>query len=226
MDNLDFLEVYFANADLNINLTEFAIDIGLVIITAGILSIIYKKFGTAISNRSLFARNFIILALTTMMIVSIIKSSLALSLGLVGSLSIIRFRTAIKEPEELAYLFLIVALGVGFGAGQRYVTLVFFLTIVVIISIRGAFNLFFSKRKNKNMYLRLKFDGEVDSTSKIIGLLEKYCSQVDIERINEEDNKREYLIAANINKAELVDSISADLRKNLEGVSLNFIKKS
>lgn len=226
MDNLDFLEVYFANADLNINLTEFGIDILLVIITAGILSIIYKKFGTAISNRSLFARNFIILALTTMMIVSIIKSSLALSLGLVGSLSIIRFRTAIKEPEELAYLFLIVALGVGFGAGQRYVTLVFFLTIVVIISIRGAFNLFFSKRKNKNMYLRLKFDGEVDSTSKIIGLLEKYCSQVDIERINEEDNKREYLIAANINKAELVDSISADLKENLEGVSLNFIKKS
>ena len=58
----------------------------------------------------------------TVVVISIVKSSLALSLGLVGALSIVRFRSAIKEPEELAYLFLSIGIGLGLGAGQRVVT--------------------------------------------------------------------------------------------------------
>ena len=57
-----------------------------------------------------------LITMTTMLIISIVKSSLALSLGLVGALSVIRFRAAIKEPEELTYLFLTIAIGLGFGA--------------------------------------------------------------------------------------------------------------
>ena len=52
-----------------------------------------------------------------------VKSSLALSLGLVGALSIVRFRAAIKEPEELIYLFLTIAAGLGTGAGQIKITI-------------------------------------------------------------------------------------------------------
>ena len=48
----------------------------------------------------------------------IVKNSIALSLGLVGALSIVRFRAAIKEPEELTYLFLVIATGLGTGSGQ------------------------------------------------------------------------------------------------------------
>ena len=48
---------------------------------------------------------------------------LALSLGLVGALSIVRFRTAIKEPEELAFLFFAIGLGIGLGDNQRLITL-------------------------------------------------------------------------------------------------------
>ena len=58
------------------------------------------------------------LSLITFLVILIVKSSLALSLGLVGALSIVRFRTPIKEPEELIYLFLAIALGLGYGAGQ------------------------------------------------------------------------------------------------------------
>ena len=52
----------------------------------------------------------------------IVKSSIALSLGLVGALSIVRFRTPIKEPEDLTYLFLSIALGVGYGSFQILIT--------------------------------------------------------------------------------------------------------
>ena len=67
--------------------------------------------------------------------ITIVKSSLALSLGLVGALSIVRFRAAIKEPEELVYLFLIIATGLGCGAGQIKLTAVgiIFALIVTVV---------------------------------------------------------------------------------------------
>lgn len=82
----------------------------------------YEHYGQSLSNRRKFARLLPVLALTTALVISIVKSSLALSLGLVGALSIVRFRTAIKEPEELAFLFIAIAIGLGVGADQRWIT--------------------------------------------------------------------------------------------------------
>ena len=62
----------------------------------------------------------------------VVKSSLALSLGLVGALSIVRFRTPIKEPEELVYLFLAIALGLGYAAGHTLMTTVIMALILII----------------------------------------------------------------------------------------------
>ena len=69
-----------------------------------------------------------------------VKSSLALSLGLVGALSVIRFRTPIKEPEDLAYLFLSIALGIGYGAIQIYATSIIFIIIILILNFFGKEN--------------------------------------------------------------------------------------
>src|SRR5687768_8190289 len=85
---------------------RFFVNMLLAAVLTYTLSLFYIRFGTAMSNRRKFARNFMLLALTTMMIIHIVQTSVALSLGLVGALSIVRFRAAIKEPEELAYLFL------------------------------------------------------------------------------------------------------------------------
>jgi hypothetical protein len=113
---------------------KFGDFIAALIFTAGtskLLAMIYQEFGTALSNRVRFAGNFVILACTTMLVISVVKTSLALSLGLVGALSIVRFRTAIKDPEELAFLFLNIALGLGFGSGQIAYTLIGFVAILL-----------------------------------------------------------------------------------------------
>jgi membrane-associated HD superfamily phosphohydrolase len=85
---------------------------------SSILAWYYARFGEALSNRHKFARLMPILCLATVLVISVVKASLALSLGLVGALSIVRFRTAIKDPEELIYLFLVIAIGIGLGADQ------------------------------------------------------------------------------------------------------------
>ena len=88
------------------------------IICSWLIKIFYTRYGMAMNNRDYFSTVFILLAITTVSVITIVKYSLALSLGLVGALSIVRFRAAIKEPEELIYLFLIIAIGLAFGSNQ------------------------------------------------------------------------------------------------------------
>lgn len=122
-----------ATQNLEINLQTFVTAILLSIFLAFLVQIVYIKFSTTLSNKREFSKTFLILAATTTIIITIVKSSLALSLGLVGALSIVRFRAAIKEPEELIYLFLLIAIGLGCGAGQFII--VFIGTLVVLILI-------------------------------------------------------------------------------------------
>ena len=76
----------------------------------------FERSGSTLSNRGEFAQVFPFVLLTTVRSITVVKSSLALSLGLVGALSIARFRIPIKKPEELAYLFTAIAIGLCLGA--------------------------------------------------------------------------------------------------------------
>ncbi len=133
MNTLENFEDFFVNQVPSISLSSFAINFIFAAILSTLLRKIYLTYGKSLSNRDKFSRNFFILTTTTMLIITIVKSSLALSLGLVGALSIVRFRAAIKEPEELAYLFLTIALGLGFGAGQTMITTIGFALITSVL---------------------------------------------------------------------------------------------
>ena len=90
---------YLVNSSASIPLVNFILNLTVAISLSIVLGKIYVRYGRSLSNRENFSENFQILTVTTMFIITIIKTSLALSLGLVGALSIIRFRTAIKEPD-------------------------------------------------------------------------------------------------------------------------------
>ena len=83
-----------------LSLTALAINLLLSILLSTVLAWFYTRYGKSLSNRAKFAQTLPVLALTTVFIISVIKSSLALSLGLVGALSIVRFRTAIRDVER------------------------------------------------------------------------------------------------------------------------------
>jgi hypothetical protein len=112
---------------------QFVINALLAALLSWLLSKYYIRFGRVVGNRSRFSGNFMLLALTTMLIIYIVKSSIALSLGLVGALSIVRFRAAIKEPEELVYLFLVIGIGLGMGANQPGITILAFVLIMALL---------------------------------------------------------------------------------------------
>lgn len=133
-------ERYIQEFSNSVSLSEFLLNILVASILAGLLRLFYIHFGNAISNRRRFANNFLPLALGTLLIIMIVKSSIALSLGLVGALSIVRFRAAIKDPEELVYLFMTIGVGLACGANQPILALI---AIVVILSV-----IWLSKRIN------------------------------------------------------------------------------
>lgn len=82
----------------------------------------YKKYSRSLGGKTFVGSVLPLIGLTVFLVITVVKSSLALSLGLVGALSIVRFRTPIKEPEELGYIFLTIAIGLGFGANFGLVT--------------------------------------------------------------------------------------------------------
>tara|TARA_B100000767_G_scaffold257366_1_gene265164 strand:+ start:137 stop:829 length:693 start_codon:yes stop_codon:yes gene_type:complete len=126
---------FFLNQNVQIELSNFILSLFCAAVLSFIVHLFYIRFSSTLSNRIEFSKNFVVLGVATCIVIMIVKSSLALSLGLVGALSIVRFRAAIKEPEELVYLFLIIAVGLGCGANQLIVTTVgiFFALLTIII---------------------------------------------------------------------------------------------
>ena len=99
----------------------------------------YTRFFPHISRSQSVFQTIFVISTITFLIISVVKSSLALSLGLVGALSIIRFRTPIKEPFELAYLFISISIGLGFGATQAAPTIVAVLFVLFVLSVYSKY---------------------------------------------------------------------------------------
>ena len=92
-----------------------------------------RKSSRLVVDTTQYMPLFLLLIPTMILIITVIKTSIALSLGLVGALSIIRFRTPIKEPEELAYIFIAIAIGLGLGANQVLATVVGFAVVAIVM---------------------------------------------------------------------------------------------
>ncbi len=193
--NLNFL----INNTIQIDLNSFIVSLLCSAILSLLIQLFYIKFSSSLSNRMNFSKNFVILGTTTCIIIVIVKNSLALSLGLVGALSIVRFRAAIKEPEELVYLFLVIAVGLGCGAGQIKVITVGILTSLLIIF---AYYLFLSKKKIEhseiiNLGIIIEEDVKHDEITEIINELKSISNE---------------LMFVSMSKTETTTNINLDIR--------------
>jgi len=171
-------------ADL-VNNQHFLFNAILAALLSYLLGRFYIRFGTTISNRKKFASIFMLLALSTMLIIYIVKSSIALSLGLVGALSIVRFRAAIKEPEELVYLFFVIGIGLGLGANQTMITLLAFVLILALLTIRNYMENKTLLRTQENMVLNIS-TSEIDIT-KVNEVLAGCFSLVELKRLDQQN---------------------------------------
>ena len=115
------------------NLTPWKIIIGLIMgcIVGLVIAFVYKRCYRGVLYSPTFALTLMMLTLITTPVVMCIKSDIALSMGMVGALSIVRFRTAVKDPMDTAYMFWALTMGILLGA-ELYVHA---LMVVLVISI-------------------------------------------------------------------------------------------
>ena len=227
MENIQSFEEFLAISSSNVPLSNFFKNMLLTAIFDSLLRWMYIVYGVSISNRRIFAKNFVIISLATMLIITIVKSSLALSLGLVGALSIVRFRAAIKEPEELSYLFLAIAIGLGFGANQSILTFVGFILIALVIILNHFFatkSLFGSLSEKPNIYVQISSeDKDSISLEKIASVLKKFCNAVDLKRLDETNRLFEASFLVEFDGYEKLDATKKALQEIDESITFSFI---
>ncbi|MEK7676954.1 MAG: DUF4956 domain-containing protein [Verrucomicrobiota bacterium] len=201
------------------SLPGFVLSLGLAAAFGVVLGQVYIHFGQSLSNRRLFARNFLLLTVTTTLIITLVKSSLALSLGLVGALSIVRFRAAIKEPEELAFLFLAIGVGLGLGAGQALVTIVAFIVILGLIVIRSLVR---GAPDQPNLYLTVTSPapGKL-SASQILDALSASGARASLKRFDETPDLVEASFLVDFKEVSKLEQFNQRLRELSPSVKVN-----
>ena len=131
----DILEASTSNLTSGANLTIFDVLVGLSasLICAAIISWTYRNSYQGVLYQKSFNLSLILICLVTTSVIMVISGNLVLSLGMVGALSIVRFRAAIKDPMDIVYMFWSVAVGIANGVANIKVSLTATIVISVLI---------------------------------------------------------------------------------------------
>jgi len=209
-----------------LSLVNLLINLAIGVPLAVLLRWHFERFGSTLSNRAEFSQVFPFILLTTTLIITVVKSSLALSLGLVGALSIVRFRTPIKEPEELAYLFFAIALGLGLGADQTVPTVVAGLAILGIVSVLRFAR---TAREATKLYLSVDLEGAASEHERIDALSEVIARHVrtsDLRRIDARQGSLEATYYVDVDESNRISALIDELNRSFPGIGVSFIDQS
>ncbi len=133
--------------------------------------LVYKKTYSGVMYSSSFGTTLVALTMITTVVILAVTSNVVLSLGMVGALSIVRFRTAIKEPLDIAFLFWSIAVGIVLAAGMIPLALVGSVIIGVILLV------FVNRKSHKNPYIVvIRCDGH-ESEKNAKAFLDKFAER-------------------------------------------------
>jgi len=220
------LDFFGGTGDAPFSVTELLLNMAIGMVMALIIRWHFLRFGSTLSNRDELGGVLPFVLLTTVLIITVVKSSLALSLGLVGALSIVRFRTPIKEPEELAYLFLSIAMGLGLGANQVVATISAGIFILVAMAAIKRYN---GREGGKNLYLSIRLPAN-DSGKCLLddlnAVISQHVSSSDLRRFDERSSGLDATYLLDIASTASLAPLSNDLRARFPDVTITFLDQN
>ena len=157
-----FLEEFSA-----ISMSEALIAIALSFVLSLFIVFIYRVTYAGVNYNRNFTGCLMMLSMVTTMVILVISSNMVLSLGMVGALSIVRFRTAVKEPTDTAFLFWAIATGIICGAG--YVTISILMTLLLGL-LFVAVHAFAGKQKNGTYMIVVRYDSDSEVEGKLMNV--------------------------------------------------------
>ena len=209
----------------NINIIDVIINSIICIFLSLVLKYVFLDRSKTHSNRFQFSNLLPILALTVYLVISVVKSSLALSLGLVGALSIVRFRTPIKEPEELLYLFIAISIGLGLAANQAILTTIVFSLLIILIYISSYKKNY--KENDYNLIIEFKQENPNQNLELIKDIVKNSFPVVEFVKF-EILEKPHQLIIFKVSMKDLknISSLENELSKNLNEYKLSYYESN
>ncbi|MFI3168465.1 MAG: DUF4956 domain-containing protein [Faecalibacterium sp.] len=187
---------------------EMILNLGVVMALCLFVFVVYRATTKRVNFYSNFGITIILTGVITSVIMMVIENNFALSLGMVGALSIVRFRSAIKDPVDTSYIFWSVAVGLAAGTGNHVLA-------VVASAAIGVFIIGFSLLAQQTGKELLIVRGEGVSTAQIAALLKAKKVRYRIKSKTSNQGLREYIVEISCRNSDfLLDEISV-----LEGVS-------
>ena len=187
MDKISFKDIIngkIFNIDFvgAVDIYDILIGLFITLILSFFIFFIYKKTYSGVVYSHNFNVSLVLMALITSLIIMTIRSNLVLSLGMVGALSIVRFRTAVKDPMDTIFMLWAVALGITAGA-QLYAVAIIGTTFVGIIAVlllryKNSNNVFmliihYEEDAQETLYRRLsELDYRIKSKTVSMGMIE------------------------------------------------------
>ena len=209
---------------IEIPILEFIRNLAVGLVLAVMFAWLVKKSTRLVVDTTQYMPLFLLLIPTMILIITVIKTSIALSLGLVGALSIIRFRTPIKEPEELAYIFIAIAIGLGLGANQVLATVVGF-SVVAIVILPAMFKRSVAARSN-NAYIDIVLgpkDGEKFDMEVFTNILVEALLNYRIKRVTEIDGRTEITLQVPSLDMAIYEKVKTELSSRFRTVEISII---
>ncbi len=229
--NLKSLENFILNSAPDISYGNFIIAILISAFLAFIVKLAYIRISRTLNDREYFSDIFVPLAIITTLVITVIKFSLALSLGLVGALSIVRFRAAIKEPEELAYLFFIIGIGLANGANQFLVSIICTFFIILILFIKKYYD---DKKNDQNLsdssvnVMQIEIANSKEGVEKIIDILKTKTTYLKLKSFRVEKDLSQYVFWFDVNKNKVNDFMQTveNLKTRQENISIHVYSRT
>ncbi len=206
-----------------ISILSMTLNLVLGLVLSLLVAWYYNHYGQSFANRRKFALLLPALTLTTAIVITIVKSSLALSLGLVGALSIVRFRTAIKDPEELIFLFIAITIGLGIGAEQNVPTII---GVILLLGYMGVKVFFTKSRQGSNLYLNIFLEkSDEPILDQIHDCLSKYVKNIDFRRLDSRDGFMQLTFFIDVDDANTLNNLVDDLHRQFPITEISLLKQ-
>lgn len=199
-----FLNSFMADS---INIMDICVVIGVTLVISLYIFMIYRMM----NRKNFYNKNFnivlVVLALITASIIISIQSSVVVSLGMVGALSIVRFRTAIKDPLDLFFLFWSLSVGIICGVGLFEVAVIFAVVVTVVLLVLDSVPI------SKTPHIMV-VQGMGNFEKEMLENVKSYSKYYKVKSRNISKGKRNLIIEVKTQDGiELVESVS-----NIEGI--------
>ena len=210
---------------LNITLLEGIKILSFSLFYGLLIRFLFIRFSNSLSSKQGLGNTILLVMISTASLIAVVKSSLALSLGLVGALSVIRFRSAIKEPYSLAFILFAISISIALGASQ--------FSFATLILIFGSITIFYLYKFRKVLNNQKTIEGldtivlNISSNAdlaKVYSLLDEYLVDYKIQSFLEDKENISFTIRASINDISKFENLRNKIKLLMEDFELNFFE--